>query len=128
MKFWTSEQTSTALRYAGSAAGGVGGFLALIGIIPHDQAHAFVESLQNLMTHLQLVVGDLYVIAGIVGPGLAVWVARVGIKRSAPSAQAAAVQHRDDTQVLTTNPEIAAADPGIKLVPALPPTAGEEKK
>lgn len=116
MNLPTSAQVNSALRYAGTAAVSVGGFVTFIGILPPETAHAIVDTFQKLMTDLQPVVGDVYKLTWLIAPVIAVWLAKMGWNSASPKSQVAAVQGRSDAQVETTNPELAKV-PGVKLVP-----------
>jgi hypothetical protein len=118
MMFPAQSQIAAGLRYAGVIASSVSTVVVGFGLLPADTAHAIVDAFQKLMSDLQPVFGDLYVLGGLLFPIIAGVLVRMGWKASSPKSQAAAVQSRNDQQVLTTNADLAKDVPGVKLVPA----------
>lgn len=120
MKRPSQTQINSALRAAGVTAGTIGTIATLIGLLTADQANALVVALQKWLTDLQQLVGDSYVVAGLVFPIAVTFLAKLGWNAASPIKQAASVQSSPTEQVLTVDPKVAAADPGIKLVDKLP--------
>lgn len=135
----TQAQINAGLRYAGTAVASIGTIATIIGLLSADQAHALVAALQKFLTDLQQLIGDTYVIAGIIGPIAVVWLTRLGMKAASPASQVAslkatapekvaeavatvdpktlvaATQSLDAAQVIVTDPTLAS--PGVKVAP-----------
>lgn len=127
MKMPTQAQINTGLRYGGICVTAGASALVTLGAIPPDKAHALVDALQGVLTDLQDMVGRFYVIAGIVGPGLALWIAKLGWNSARPANQTAsaiaadpkgviaAVQAIPEAQVTVSDPKLVS--PGVTLAP-----------
>lgn len=116
MSFPAQSQIAAGLRYVGVIATTVSSVAVGFGIVPAETAHAIVDAFQKLMSDLQPVLGDLYVLAGLLGPVIAAFIVRMGWKAASPKSQVASVQARSDAQVLTTNVDLAKDVPGVKVV------------
>jgi hypothetical protein len=116
----TQNQIYTALRYAGTAVGTIGSIAALASVMSADQAATFVADLRAIVTDLTQLFGDTVKFALFIIPIATLWLAKIGWNSASPVKQAAAVQAAPTTQVLTTDPKLAQAVPGVKLVDKLP--------
>lgn len=120
MKWPTQSQIYAGLRYAGTAAGTLGTIGVLIGLLPQDQSAALVASFQQVVNDLIRLFGDTYKFVLLAIPAGTAIAAAIGIRSAGPFKQAAAVQAGATTQVLTTDPKLAQAVRGVKLVDKLP--------
>src|ERR1700722_4942413 len=123
MNMPTQAEINTALRYGGTAAGSVATVFTMFGLIPADSAHQIVEAFQKLMTDLQLVVGDLYVLAALIFPVVVGILAKLGwnsarpenqiasVKAMSPKTLIASVQEMPEAQVTVTDPKLAEGFP-----------------
>jgi hypothetical protein len=116
----TADQVNAGLRYAGTFAGAIGAGVTVLGILPPDTAHAIVASSQKVLSDLQQLVGDSYVLAGLVFPVAAAILARIGWNSASKKSQVAAVEANGDTHVVTTNENLAKSVPGVEVVTKLP--------
>lgn len=120
MKLPTQPQILAGLRYAGVTAGTIGTVVTVVGLLPSGEAHSVVEASQKVLTDLQQLVGDAYLLAGLVFPIVVGVLAKLGWNSAGPQHQVATVQASPTEQVLTTDPKVAEATPGVKLVDKLP--------
>ena len=111
----TQAEVNAGLRYAGVVAGTLGSVGVVLGTVDASTASGIVAAFQQLMTDLQLVVGDLYKLGVLVFPIAVTLLARLGVHAASPKSQVASVQSLPTAQVLTTDP--ALVTPGVKLVP-----------
>jgi hypothetical protein len=116
MSFPAQSQIAAGLRYAGVIASSVSSVGVIIGLLPPDTAHSIVDAFQKLISDLQPVLGDLYVLGGLLFPVIAGFIVRMGWKAASPKSQMASVQARTDSQVLTTNADLAQGVPGVRVV------------
>lgn len=112
----TQAQINTGLRYAGVVAGTLGSAAVLLGTLDSHTAAGIVAAFQQLMSDLQLVVGDFYKLGILVGPIVVGWLAQMGVHSASPKSQVASVQSLPAAQVLVSDPKLLA--PGVKLVPS----------
>lgn len=115
MNMPTQAQINTVIRYGGTWIAVGGGALVTLGAIPPDKAHALIDALQGMLTDLQSFVGHFYIVASIVGPGVAIWLGRIGYKSASPKNQIAAVQALPQAQVVVSDPKLAEGIPGVKV-------------
>ena len=115
MNMPTQSQINAGLRYAGTWVTAGGGALVMLGAIPPDKAHALVDALQGTLTDLQSLIGHFYIIASIVGPGLAFWLGKIGWNSASPKSQIASVQALPQAQVTVTDPKLAEGIPGVTV-------------
>lgn len=139
MNWPTSAQVNAGLRYAGTAVSTIGAGVVVLGLLPPDNAHAIVEAAQKVLTDLQQLVGDSYILAGLLFPVIVGILARMGwtsastksqvaavnatspqtlvaaVKAVAPKALVAAVQDMPAAQVTVTDPKLAEGIPGVKV-------------
>lgn len=139
MNMPTQAQFNTALRYGGTAIGGVATMFTFIGVLPADTAHQIVDAFQKLMTDLQLVVGDLYVLAALIFPVVVGILAKLGwnsasnknqiasvkamspetlvaaVQAVSPKTLIASVQEMPAAQVTVTDPKLAEGISGVKV-------------
>ena len=113
----TQAQVNAALRYAGTAAGAIGAGVAVLGIIPPETAHAIVQSAQKVLGDLQQLIGDSYVLAGLVFPIVIAILAKIGVNSASPKSQIAAVQALPTAQVTVSDPKLAEGIPGVQVAP-----------
>ena len=114
----SQSQINAGLRYAGTAVGTIGTVATVMGVLPPDTAHAIVQSSQKVLTDLQQLIGDSYLLFVLVFPVIVGWLARVGYKSASPKSQVAAVQAMPAVQVTVSDPNLATA--GVKVVDKLP--------
>jgi len=119
MNLPTQAQISAGIRYASGYLATGGTVIVAIGLLPPDTAHGIVDASQKVLTDLKQLVGDSYLLAGLVLPVVAGLLARLGIRAASPKSQVASVQALPTVQVLTTDPKLATA-PDVKLVEKLP--------
>ena len=139
MNLPTTAQVNSALRYAGTAVSTIGAGAVLLGVLPADTAHAIVEASQKVLTDLQQLIGDAYVLAGLVFPVVIALITRLGwnavstksqvaaVKAASPETLVAAVnavdpktlvaavQDMDAANVTVTDPKLAEGIPGVKV-------------
>jgi|HubBroStandDraft_1064217.scaffolds.fasta_scaffold23420_7 hypothetical protein len=111
----TQSQINAALRYAGTAAGAIGGFVAALGLLPPDSAHAIVTAAQKVLTDLQQLVGDAYVLAGLVFPIAVAVLGKMGWSSASTKSQIASVQALPSAQVVVSDPALAEGIPGVQV-------------
>lgn len=117
----TQAQFNAALRYVSGYVATGGAVVVTIGLLPADQAHAIVDTMQKVLTDLKQLVGDSYLLAGLVLPIVMGIITRIGWKSASPEKQAASVNSLEHASVVTTDPKLAAAA-GVPLVVELPET------
>ena len=112
----SQDQINAALRYAGVAGGTIFTTVGLLAAIDPATTQAIVTNFHSLTDHLELVVGDLWKLGILIGPILAVWLAKIGVHSASPRSQLDAVEARPDiTKIVTTSPAVAATH-GDKVV------------
>lgn len=112
----TQAQVNTGLRYAGVVAGTLGSVAVVLGTLDAHTASGIVAAFQQLVSDLQLVVGDFYKLAVLVCPIVVGWLAQMGVRSSSPKSQVASVQSLPAAQVLVSDPKLLS--PGVTLVPS----------
>ena len=122
MSMPTLAQIQAALRYAGTTIGTIGSIAALVGVLSPDQSATFVADLHAIVDDLAQLFGDTAKFALFIIPIATLWLAKIGYSSAGPFKQAAAVQAGPTEQVLTTDPKLAQAVPGVKLVDKLSTT------
>lgn len=119
MNLPTQAQIQAALRYAGTTIGTIGSIAALVGVLSPEQSATFVSDLHAIIDDLVQLFGDTSKFALFIIPIATLYLAKVGYSSAGPTKQAASVQAGDTTQVLTTDPKLSQAVPGVKLVDKL---------
>jgi hypothetical protein len=120
LKLPSMSQVYAGLRYAGTAAGTLGTIGVLIGLLPQDQSAALVASFQQVVADIVQLFNDTTKFVLLAIPVGTLVIAKIGWNSASLAKQTAAVQALPTTQVSTTDPNLAAAVPGVKLVAKLP--------
>jgi hypothetical protein len=127
MNLPTQAQTNTALRYAGTTVGSAASILVLLGLIDANTSTQLIAAFHKFFDDLQALVGDVYVIVGIAGPIIVVWLGKIGYSSASPKNQTAsalaaepktviaAVNALPNASVTVSDP--ALATPGVKVGP-----------
>ena len=140
MNLPTQSQTNAALRYAGTTVGSAASILVLLGLIDANTSTQLIAAFHKFFDDLQALIGDVYVIVGIAGPIVIVWLGKIGYNSASPKNQVAAALAADPktmidavnasnpkiiiaaaqaipaAQVNVTDPQLAAGIPGVKVV------------
>ena len=99
MSLPTQAQINSSIRYYSGYVVAGGTLLVTFGLIPPATAHALIDALQKFATDLQALVGDSYVIVGIVGPIILGAIARRGWNSASPAGQVASLKASSPGQV-----------------------------
>jgi len=119
MSLPTQAQINAGIRYLSGYLATGGAIIVALGLLPPDTAHAILDASQKVLTDLKQLIGDSYLLAGLVLPVAAAFLARLGIKAASPKNQIASVQALPQAQVLVTDPRLKAT-PEVKVVDKLP--------
>lgn len=113
-------QLDAGLRHLGTAAATGGTIVAALGLLSADEAHAVVDKLQDVGTHVKAIMGDLSAIWVIVGPVAAVWMGKMAASSASLRNQLKSVTSNPIVQVqgkiVVSDPAVAAAVPSPKVV------------
>ena len=112
----TQDQVNALIRYAGVAVGGAVTYGGLLAVLPADTVAHLTPLVQKTATDTTALISDLWSIGVVIGPFVALWLARIGVKSASDKAQIAKVQAMPEAQVQVTDPKLAEGIPGVQVV------------
>jgi hypothetical protein len=111
MEWPTQSQFNAGFRYAGGYVATGGAVIATMGLLPADKAHAIVDAAQKVLTDLQQLVGDSYLLGALVFPIAMGVIAKMGWNSASTSNQKQSVMAAEPNTVIVkaSTPEAATA-------------------
>ena len=99
MNLPTQAQIGAGIRYAGGYIATGGALIITFGLLPSGEAHGIVDASQKVLTDLQQLVGDSYLLVGLVAPVIMAAIARMGWNSASPAGQVASLKASSPGQV-----------------------------
>lgn len=111
MEWPTQSQINAGFRYAGGYVATGGAVIATMGLLPADTVHSIVDAAQKVFTDLQQLIGDSYLLAGLVLPIAMGVIAKMGWNSASTKSQKQAVMTAEPNTVIVkaSTPEAATA-------------------
>jgi hypothetical protein len=125
MEMPTQGQINTAIRYTGQSAATIGAMVVAAGAFPAANVHALVDAAQKVLTDLQQLVGDSYVLAGLAFPVVMFVIGKLGWNSARPENQKQSIIAAQPNTVIVETPSAATAVTAANAIVAAVPNVSK---